>query len=52
MVGFSFTGRLELPALGEGFDELWQVRMDGEGGFVVEEWRGDVEGGLERGLER
>jgi hypothetical protein len=33
------AGRLEVPTLGEGFDELWQVRMDGEGGFVVEEWR-------------
>jgi predicted kinase len=32
------AGRLELPALAEGFDELWYVRMDGKGGFVVEEW--------------
>jgi AAA domain-containing protein len=36
------AGRLELPGLGEGFDELWYVRMDGEGGFVVEEWREDL----------
>lgn len=35
------AARLELPTLGEGFDELWFVRMDGEGGFVVEEW-GDL----------
>jgi predicted kinase len=40
------AGRLEMPSLGEGFDELWYVRMDGEGGFVVEEWRGDVSGPL------
>ncbi|GFE59959.1 ATP-binding protein [Geobacter sp. AOG2] len=33
------AARLELPTLGEGFDELRYVRMDGEGGFVVEEWR-------------
>src|SRR6185369_9492529 len=33
------AGRLELPTLEEGFDELWYVRMDGAGGFVVEEWR-------------
>jgi len=32
------VARLEVPTLGEGFDELWFVRMDGEGGFVVEEW--------------
>ena len=40
------AGRLEMPCLGEGFDELWYVRMDGEGGFVVEEWRGDLSGPL------
>lgn len=33
------AGRLELPALVEGFDELWYVCMDGKGGFIVEEWR-------------
>lgn len=29
---------LELPTRAEGFDELWYVRMDGNGGFVIEEW--------------
>ena len=33
------AGRLELPSMAEGFDELWYVRMDGRGGFVVEEWQ-------------
>lgn len=33
------ASRLELPAMPEGFDELWYVRMDGNGGFTVEEWR-------------
>ena len=33
------AGRLELPAQEEGFDELWYVRMDGKGGFLMEEWR-------------
>ena len=33
------AGRLELPSLAEGFDELWYVRMDGEGSFVIEQWR-------------
>lgn len=37
------AGRLELPTMAEGFDELWYVRMDGEGGFVVEEWRDEVD---------
>ncbi len=32
------AGRLELPAQTEGFDELWYVCMDGQGGFVVTEW--------------
>ncbi|WP_243373086.1 FmdE family protein [Geotalea sp. SG265] len=32
------AGRLELPSLDEGFDELWYVRMDGSGGFEVREW--------------
>ena len=40
------AGRLEMPGFGEGFDELWYVRMDGEGGFVVEEWREDLSGSL------
>ena len=32
------AGRLELPVMTEGFDELWYVTMDGNGGFSVEEW--------------
>lgn len=36
------AGRLVLPGRDEGFDELWYVRMDGSGGFVVEEWKDDV----------
>lgn len=33
------AGRLELPALDEGFDALWYVRIDPDQGFVVEPWR-------------
>jgi predicted kinase len=33
------AGRMELPSLGEGFDELHYVRFDETCGFVVEEWR-------------
>ena len=33
------AGSLELPQWEEGFDELWYVRMDGKGGFIVEEWK-------------
>ncbi|MBI2353554.1 MAG: ATP-binding protein [Deltaproteobacteria bacterium] len=36
------AGRLELPSLAEGFDELWYVRMDGMGGFCVEEWTDEI----------
>jgi predicted kinase len=36
------AGRLELPALAEGFDELRYVRMDGRGGFIVEEWNDEL----------
>lgn len=36
------AGRLELPSMAEGFDELWYVRMDGQGGFVAEGWRDDA----------
>jgi len=32
------AGRLELPTKAEGFAELWYVRMDGSGGFIIEEW--------------
>ncbi len=31
--------RLEIPSHAEGFDELWYVRLDDKGGFVVEEWQ-------------
>ena len=34
--------RLEVPALAEGFDGLYFVRIDGGGGFVVERWRDEV----------
>lgn len=34
--------RLELPELGEGFDELHYVRSNDEAGFTVSEWRNDV----------
>jgi len=37
------SGRMELPSLAEGFDELWYVRMDGEGSFVIEPWRNVVD---------
>lgn len=33
------AGRMELPSLGEGFDELHYVRTDDNGEFVVEGWR-------------
>jgi predicted kinase len=33
------AGRLEIPTLDEGFDELHYVRIDESGGFVVEGWR-------------
>ncbi|MBI2353560.1 MAG: AAA family ATPase [Deltaproteobacteria bacterium] len=36
------AGRLELPALAEDFVELWYVRMDGMGGFSVEEWKDEI----------
>jgi hypothetical protein len=31
-----------LPSKAEGFDELWYVRMDGNGGFIVEEWNDEL----------
>ena len=34
--------QLELPSLAEGFDRLFFVRMDGQGGFCVEDWRHEV----------
>ena len=36
------AGRMELPSLEEGFDELYYVRIDEAGGFVVEEWKDEV----------
>lgn len=30
--------RLERPSLSEGFHELWYVRMDPQGGFIVAPW--------------
>ena len=36
---FGAAGRLVLPCWSEGFDELWYVRMDGDCGFIVDEWK-------------
>jgi predicted kinase len=36
------AGRMKLPSLEEGFDELHYVRIDEAGGFVVEEWQDEV----------
>jgi predicted kinase len=36
------AARLKLPSKAEGFDELWYVRMDGNGGFIVEEWNDEL----------
>ncbi len=33
------AGRMELPSIGEGFDEIHYVRIDETDGFVIEEWR-------------
>ena len=35
------SGRLELPSSGEGFDQLWYVRIQGAQ-FVVEEWQDEI----------
>ena len=35
-------GRLGVPSPAEGFDELWYVRIGDAGGFIVEEWAGEV----------
>ncbi len=35
-------GKLVLPALDEGFDELHYVRIGDDGAFVVEEWSDEV----------
>ena len=36
------AGRMELPAAAEGFDELYYVRIDEAGRFVVEGWQDEV----------
>ena len=39
----SIHAKLELPEYGEGFDELYYVRM-GDDGFIVDEWQREGEG--------
>jgi predicted kinase len=34
--------RLEIPAMREGFDQLYYVRTDKDGEFIVEEWQDEV----------
>lgn len=36
------AGRMELPSLEEGFDELYYVRIEESGGFVVLGWQDEV----------
>jgi predicted kinase len=36
------AGRMELPSLEEGFDDLHYVRIEEGCGFVVEEWQDEV----------
>jgi predicted kinase len=36
------AGRMELPSLDEGFDELHYVRIEEGGGFVIEGWQDEV----------
>jgi hypothetical protein len=36
------AGRMELPSLEEGFDELHYVRIEVGGGFVIEGWQDEV----------
>lgn len=38
----STYGRLELPSLAEGFDELHYVKIAEEGGFLVEGWVDEI----------
>ncbi len=33
------AGRMEIPTLAEGFDELFYVRISDDNGFVIEEWK-------------
>lgn len=35
---FATAAKLVAPSKGEGFDELYFVRMDGQGGFSIEAW--------------
>jgi len=36
------ASRLKLPCKAEGFDELWYVRLDGNGGFIIEGWNDEL----------
>lgn len=36
------VGRLELPTRAEGFDDLFYVRIDETGAFVIEGWQNEV----------
>jgi predicted kinase len=36
------AGRLQLPSFEEGFNKLYYVKVDGNGGFLVEEWKDEV----------
>jgi predicted kinase len=36
------SAKLELPDRDEGFDELFYVKMDGRGGFIIEDWKNEV----------
>jgi hypothetical protein len=35
-------GKMELPSLDEGFDELHYVRIGADGKFIVEDWKNEV----------
>ncbi len=39
---FGASKQLQLPSRSEGFDELFRVRVDGKGGFSVEEWNDEI----------
>lgn len=36
------SAALQLPSRNEGFDQLFFVRIDGKGGFLVEDWKDEV----------
>jgi predicted kinase len=36
------AGRLELPSYEQGFDKLYYVKVSGNGGFNIEEWKDEV----------